>query len=179
MNNSGHPQTIQRRRGTSSPGELTPIEKRLPVPRSSPWVTNAASTCPPGTPGTYHCVWRCMRRAFLCGKDPVTGRFFDHRKQWVEDRIVTLAQSFAVAVHAYAVMSNHFHIVLEADPASAWKWSDEETARRCPEALRLSNLRRNPGWMHGIGMARALARTGSATGVHRHCSIEERDRSCR
>ena len=110
-----------------------------------------------------------MRRAFLCGKDPVTGRSFDHRKQWVEDRIVTLAQSFAVAVHAYAVMSNHFHIVLEADPASAWKWSDEETARRCPEALRLSNLRRNPGWMHGIGMARALARTGSATGVHRYC----------
>ncbi len=85
---------------------------------------------PPGTPGTYHCVSRCVRRAFLCGKDPVTGRSFDHRKQWVEDRIVTLAQSFAVAVHAYAVMSNHFHVVLETDPAAAWKWSDEETARR-------------------------------------------------
>jgi REP element-mobilizing transposase RayT len=85
---------------------------------------------PPGIPGIYHCVSRCVRRAFLCGKDPLTGRSFEHRKQWVEDRILTLAQSFAIAVHAYAVMSNHFHVVLETDPAVAQAWSDEETARR-------------------------------------------------
>ena len=85
---------------------------------------------PPDTPGTYHCVSRCVRRAFLCGKDPLTGCSFEHRKQWVEDRILALAQVFAVAVHAYAVMSNHFHVVLETDPAAAWAWSDEETARR-------------------------------------------------
>ncbi len=85
---------------------------------------------PPDTPGTYHCVARCVRRAFLCGHDPVTGRSFEHRKQWVEDRILMLAHVFAVAVHAYAVMSNHFHVVLETDPATARAWSDEETARR-------------------------------------------------
>ena len=85
---------------------------------------------PPDTPGTYHCVSRCVRRAFLCGNDPVTGRSFEHRKQWVEDRILALAQVFAVAVHAYAVMSNHFHVVLETDPATAQVWSDEQTARR-------------------------------------------------
>lgn len=85
---------------------------------------------PPNTPGIYHCVSRCVRRAFLCGKDPVTGRSFDHRKQWVEDRILALARNFAVAVHAYAVMSNHFHVVLETHPAATRDWSDEETARR-------------------------------------------------
>ncbi len=85
---------------------------------------------PPDVPGLYHCVSRCVRRAFLCGADPVTGRSFDHRKQWVEDRILRLAEIFAVAVHAYAVMSNHFHLVIEVDPTVTGGWSDEEVARR-------------------------------------------------
>lgn len=85
---------------------------------------------PPDRPGTYHCVSRCVRRAYLCGKDSVTGRCFDHRKQWIEDRILELANLFAVAIHAYAVMSNHFHLVIETNPAATRKWSDEEVARR-------------------------------------------------
>ena len=91
---------------------------------------------PPDTPGIYHCTSRCVRRALLCGNDPLTGRSFAHRKHWVEERIVALAQVFAVAVHAYAVMSNHFHVVVETDPGRARGWSDEETARRW---LSLSN----------------------------------------
>jgi REP element-mobilizing transposase RayT len=85
---------------------------------------------PPDVPGLYHCVSRCVRRAFLCGADPATGRSFDHRKQWLEDRILRLAEIFAVAVHAYAVMSNHYHLVIEIDPTVARRWSDEEVARR-------------------------------------------------
>ena len=85
---------------------------------------------PPDAPGIYHCASRCVRRAFLCGDDPLTGRSFAHRKQWVEGRILELADVFAVAVHAYAVMSNHVHVVLEVDPGTALAWPDEEVARR-------------------------------------------------
>jgi len=84
----------------------------------------------PGVPGIYHCVSRCVRRAFLCGEDPLTGRSFAHRKRWVEERILELADIFAVAVHAYAVMSNHVHVAIEVDPDTALAWPEREVARR-------------------------------------------------
>ena len=58
---------------------------------------------PPGSAGTFHCVSRCVRRAFLCGEDRLTGRSFEHRRQWVEDRIVHLAGIFGVSVWGFAV----------------------------------------------------------------------------
>lgn len=78
----------------------------------------------------YHCVSRCVRRAYLCGYDKASGRSFDHRKDWIETRILELAEIFAVAVHAYAVMSNHYHLVVEIDPPATHRWSDDEVARR-------------------------------------------------
>jgi hypothetical protein len=60
---------------------------------------------PPDLPGTFHCVQRCVRRAFLCGVDRDSGRSFEHRKAWIETRIHLLAECYAVAIHAYAVMS--------------------------------------------------------------------------
>lgn len=84
----------------------------------------------PGTAGTYHCVARCVRRAFLCGEDALTGRNFDHRKGWVEARLLELAGIFSLSVLAYAVMSNHVHVVLAVDPAHAAGWSDDEVAER-------------------------------------------------
>ena len=83
---------------------------------------------PPDIPGTYHCVQRCVRRALLCGVDEYTGRNFEHRKAWVEKRLHWIAGSFAVAIHAYAVMSNHLHLVVGIDPGVVRTWSDEEVA---------------------------------------------------
>ena len=78
----------------------------------------------------YHCISRCVRRAYLCGDDPVTGRNFDHRKQWLVTRIKQLSAQFAVDVCAYAVMSNHYHLVLHVDQSAAQTWSNEEVISR-------------------------------------------------
>jgi REP element-mobilizing transposase RayT len=84
----------------------------------------------PGSSGTFHCIQRCVRRAYLCGIDRLTGQSFEHRKDWIEQRLVLLADCFAVAIHAYAVMSNHLHLVVQIDPAVAGGWSDDEVAAR-------------------------------------------------
>jgi len=85
---------------------------------------------PRGSPGTFHCVSRCVRRAFLCGEDRLTGRSFEHRRQWVEDRLHGLAEIFGVAIWGYAVMSNHLHVVVQTLPEVVAKWSDLEVASR-------------------------------------------------
>ena len=85
---------------------------------------------PHGMSGTYHCVQRCVRRAFLCGIDHYTGQNFEHRKVWVEQRIVLVSSCFAVAIHAYAVMSNHLHLVIHVEPAATASWSDHDVAEK-------------------------------------------------
>ena len=63
----------------------------------------------------YHVVSRCVRRAFLCGDDPLMKKNFDHRKQWLVEYIRFLSSVFSLKVCAYAVMSNHCHLVLHVD----------------------------------------------------------------
>ena len=78
----------------------------------------------------YHVVNRCVRRAFLCGQDAGTGLNFDHRRGWIETRIRELASVFTIDVAAYAVMSNHYHVVLRVDQARAVALDDEAVLRR-------------------------------------------------
>ena len=84
----------------------------------------------PTQAGTFHCVNRCVRRSWLCGLDNYLGKSFEHRKSWVEARILELGNIFACGVHAWAVMSNHLHIVVHMSPSTANSWSPEEVARR-------------------------------------------------
>jgi len=83
----------------------------------------------PDTPW-YHLVSRCVRRAFLCGHDTFTGQDYEHRRAWVESRIRELASVFAIDVAAYAVMSNHYHVVVRVDADCAAGWSADEVLRR-------------------------------------------------
>ncbi len=78
----------------------------------------------------YHCICRCVRRAFLCGEDKSTGQNFDHRKQWLVDKITQLAGVFAIDICAYAIMSNHYHLVLRVNAQEAQQWDSREVALR-------------------------------------------------
>ena len=80
--------------------------------------------------GCYHCINRCVRRAYLCGDDPVTGKSFHHRKGWIRDRLQQLAAAFAIDVLDYAVLSNHVHVVLRNRPDIVATWSNKQVARR-------------------------------------------------
>ena len=71
-----------------------------------------------------------MRRAFLCGKDRFTGKCFEHRRGWIEDRFLELSRSFAVEICAYAVMSSHTHTVLYVDRELAQSWTLDEVIER-------------------------------------------------
>ncbi len=82
------------------------------------------------SPGFYHCISRCVRRAWLCGIDPCDGKSYEHRREWVEHRLLELAQIFAVGIYAHAVMSNHVHVVLRNDPGAETAWTAEEIATR-------------------------------------------------
>ncbi len=95
---------------------------RLPTPRSqlislddTPW---------------YHCVSRCVRRAWLCGFDHVTGHDYEYRREWVVERLELLAGVFSIEIAAFAILSNHHHVVLRVDADSPKKWPLEEVVRR-------------------------------------------------
>ena len=58
----------------------------------------------------YHCVTRCVRRAFLLSE----GRI--NRREWIELRLQELSAIFAAAVDGFSVMDNHLHVLLRLDP---------------------------------------------------------------
>jgi len=78
----------------------------------------------------YHITSRCVRRAYLCGVDRYSGQNYEHRRQWVVDRIRLLSSLFAIDVCAYAVMSNHYHLVLKLCPEQLNGLSDDQIMDR-------------------------------------------------
>ncbi|MES1189684.1 MAG: alpha-amylase family glycosyl hydrolase [Steroidobacter sp.] len=83
-----------------------------------------------GSTSFYHCYVRCVRRAWLCGQDEASGTNYDHRKQWLVSRLRFLSYVYAIDICAYAVMSNHYHVVLHVDKERVLGWSAREVAER-------------------------------------------------
>ena len=84
----------------------------------------------PNEVGCFHAVQRTVRRAWLCGSDPVSGKSFEHRRTWIQNRLQELAASFAIDCLSFAVMVNHIHVILRNRPDIVAGWSDEEVAKR-------------------------------------------------
>ena len=78
----------------------------------------------------YHCVSRCVRRAFLCGVDHYSARSYEHRRDWLEYKLLSTADVFAIKLCSYAVMSNHYHVVLHVRSDMAQDWSEREVVER-------------------------------------------------
>jgi REP element-mobilizing transposase RayT len=78
----------------------------------------------------YHVVSRCVRRSYLCGIDAYSGKDYEHRRQWIENRIRILSSLFALDICSYCVMSNHIHIVIKLMPQEAESLTDNEVLER-------------------------------------------------
>jgi REP element-mobilizing transposase RayT len=78
----------------------------------------------------FHLINRCVRRTYLCGKDRRSGKDYSHRKEWIRARLEELAGIFGIDVLAFAVLSNHLHVVVRTRPDVVKDWSDDEVALR-------------------------------------------------
>ena len=81
-------------------------------------------------PWRSHVVSRFVRRAWLWGMDEYAGRDYSHRKEWVLERLALLTSIFAIEVCAFAVMSNHYHVVLFVDQKQARDLTNEQIIER-------------------------------------------------
>lgn len=78
----------------------------------------------------YHCMAKCVRRGFLLGQDSKNKKNYIHRKKWIVEQLKMLSSVFAMRVCAYAVMSNHYHVVLKVEDKVALSWSNDEVVER-------------------------------------------------
>ena len=72
----------------------------------------------------YHLTYRCVRRSFLCGE--IDGVNFEHRREWIVERLRLLTTMFAIDVASYAIMMNHYHVLVRVNVEKAAAWSPAE-----------------------------------------------------
>lgn len=96
-----------------------------------------SDTISPDESCIVHVISRVVRRCFLLGDDPVTGKNYDHRKQWIEDLLEHHAKCFGIDLLCFSLLSNHFHLILKSQPQIVKHWTNREVARRwlmlCPK----------------------------------------------
>ena len=88
----------------------------------------------------YHVVARCVRRAWLWGYDTYAGKDYSHRKAWVLQRLRRLADIFTIDLCAYAIMSNHYHLVLRVDRQRMSRLSHAEVVTRWTQLFSIPPL---------------------------------------
>ena len=76
----------------------------------------------------YHLSYRCVRRSFLCGE--IDGCNFEHRREWIVERLKLLRSMFAIDVASYAIMMNHYHVLVRINLERSEAWSASEIFER-------------------------------------------------
>ena len=86
---------------------------------------------------TVHVMNRLVRRCYLFGTDAYSGKNYDHRKNWIEDELERVAAYFGIDCLNFAILSNHFHLILRSRPDLVALWDNRQVARRwlmlCPK----------------------------------------------
>lgn len=116
---------------------------------------------------SYHCSNRCVRRAFLCGYDYLTGKNFEHRRGWVKDRLVFLSGIFVLDVVSHSVQSNHLHVILRTRPDLVEAISDEEVASRWLRLYPPSAFKDEPNWIPSEILIASILRNPERVKVYR------------
>lgn len=102
----------------------------------------------PNEVAVAHVFSRTVRRCFLMGDDPVSGKNFDHRKRWIEEYLQQFAAHFGIDLLCFSLLSNHFHLILRSRPDVVATWDDEEVARRwlmlCPNRRKADGTAMEP-----------------------------------
>jgi len=98
----------------------------------------------------YHVIARCVRRAWLWGFDAYAARDYSHRKAWLLERLELLSSLFAIDLCAYAVLSNHYHLVLHVDRARIHACSAAEIVERWSRLFRLPSIVQR--WQQGTAL---------------------------
>lgn len=101
----------------------------------------------------YHIICRCVRRGYLCGYDSVTKQDYSHRQSWLEERIRLIASLFAIDIAGYAILSNHYHLVVRLAPQQAEHWDDHDVANRWTQIYKGTELLRR--WLNKQPMSAA------------------------
>ncbi|MDZ7871123.1 MAG: transposase [Rheinheimera sp.] len=90
------------------------------------------------TTPSYHVVSRCVRRALLFGC--FENKDFSHRRQLIIERLAELANVFCIAISAFAIMSNHYHLVVRIQKQQALDLDAHDVVRRWNALFRLPVL---------------------------------------
>ncbi len=121
--------------------------------------------------GVYHCWSRCVRRAFLCGHDPVSGENYEYRRNWIYQMQEVLAGLFGIEIAFRAELSNHIHLVLRNRPDVVQTWTDDDVVRRWLTITKLAKSRdgsvREP---HAARVAIELALPGRVKRIRKRLS---------
>ena len=91
----------------------------------------------PGEQAIVHVMNRCVRKCFNLGLDKKTGKNYTYRRRKFEKELQKSVSGFAIDMLSFALMDNHFHLMLRSRPDVVNQWDDREVVRQwhklCPQ----------------------------------------------